>query len=227
VNNHPFGLFHIHLKGARMHLKLVDSVVWVPKMTVRTEDSETYTRQQLRSGSAENPSRRAGGKVGGSFENSRTNRITSSSLAIVWSIIILVFVMFFREYMAYYEPQTIDGVVKWIRYPILTEAFIIWLPILVATLILFVVGHVVLIYFEKYLVRESTLAILNLLVISTVLSLLFIFPFDFTAMPHFETASVLYMFTRVALVSVAVIVGVGTLIRLIKLIVNISLQRTS
>ncbi len=205
---------------------MADSAVWVPKMALRTEDCETYSRPQLRSHSAENPNRRAGGKVGASFENSRTNRITSSSLAIVWSIIILVFVMFFRQWIAYYEPQVIDGVVKWIRYPILTEAFIIWLPILVATLILFVVGHIVLIYFEKYLVRETTRTILKLFVISTVLSLLFIFPFDFTAIPHIEMASVLYIFTRVALISIAVVVGVGTLIRLIKLIVNMSTRRT-
>ncbi|MFC2067615.1 hypothetical protein ACFLTP_01145 [Chloroflexota bacterium] len=194
-------------------------------MVVRTEDSETYTHQQLRSYSVENPTRRAGVKAGSSFENNRTNRITSSSLAIVWSIIILVFVMFFSQYIAYYQPQAINGVVKWITYPILTEAFFSWLPILVTTLIFFVAGHIVLIYYKKYLVRESTLVILNLLVISTVLSLLYIFPFDFTTIPHVETASVLYISTKVALVSIVVIVGVGTLIRLIKLIVNMSLQR--
>ncbi len=166
-------------------------------------------------------------KCDDSVKNSNTGRITSSSFAIAWSIVLLVLFTFFHQYIAYYEPETIGGVSKWIRYPILTEAFFSWLPILVATLVLFIIGHIILIYFDKYLLQETVLTVLSLFVVVTVLSLLFIFPFDFTRIPHVEMASVLYPFTRIALIGAIVVLGVGTLVKLIKLIVGISMPKTS
>jgi hypothetical protein len=181
---------------------------------------------QSRSRNVEQVGRQVNGKVVGSVRNNNASRITSSSIAIAWSIVILVFFAFFNQYIAYYQPETIGGVSRWIKYPILTEAFATWLPILVVTLLLFVVGHIMLIYFEKYLWQETTHTVLNLFVIATVLSLLVIFPFDFTAIPSVEVASILYMFTKAILIVISVALGVAILVRLIRLIVFVSLRKT-
>ncbi len=195
-------------------------------MTRTDEYHEAAMLQQSRSRPVENSGRQINDRVDGSFRNSNASRITSSSFAIAWSIIILVFFTFFNQYIAYYQPETIGGVSKWVRYPILTEAFGTWLPILVATLFLLVIGHIMLIYFEKHLLQETTLAVLNLFVIATVLSLLFIFPFDFAAIPNVETASILYMLAKVGLIGIVVALGIGTLVRLIRLIASMSLRKT-
>ena len=167
------------------------------------------------------------GKIDEPTKKSSNGRITSSSFVIAWSIVILVFLTFFNQYLAYYQPETIGGVSKWIRYPILTEAFVTWLPIPIATLILFVIGHILLICYAKYLLQETVLASLRLFLLATVLSLLLIFPFDFTAIPSADIASVLHMFTRLALIGIVVALGVGILVTLIKLIVTISTQRAT
>ena len=181
---------------------------------------------QSRSHHLENSGKRVDHRVDGSAKNGNTSRTASSSLAIAWSIIILVFFVFFNQDIAYYQPETIDGISKWIRYPILTEAFVTWLPILIATLILFVIGHIILMYFDKHILQETTLTVLNLLVIATILSLLLIFPFDFTTIPNAELASILYMFAKASLIGIVVALGIGTLVRSIRLIATLSLRKT-
>ena len=166
-------------------------------------------------------------KIDEPTKKSSNSRITSSSFAIAWSIVILVFFTFFNQYLAYYQPETIGGVIKWIRYPIITEAFFTWLPILVATLMLFMMGHILLIRYAKYLLQETVLASLRLFLIATVLSLLLIFPFDFTAIPSADMASVLHMFTRLILIGIVIALAVGMLVTLIKVIVTIPMQRTT
>lgn len=194
-------------------------------MTGRDIHHRASILPEPRSHAVGNSAEKTAGKVDGSFTNSNSSRVTSSSLIIAWSIILLVFFTFFNHYIAYYEPETIGGVSKWIRYPILTEAFSLWLPIFVATLIAFIIGHMSLIYFRKHLIQETIPGVLNLFVIATVLSLLFIFPFNFSAIPHTTIASTLYMFVRVALIGISVVLGIGTLVRFIRLIINLSLHR--
>ncbi len=195
------------------------------EITTKDESCIAETPPESRPHPIEHSSRHTGEKADVSVKNSSTTRITSSSFAIAWSTIILVFVTFFNHYIAYYQPESIDGVSRWIRYPILTGAFTSWLPILVATLILFIIGHITVIYFGKYLIQETTLTVLNLFAIATALSLLFIFPFDFTGIPDVEIATVFHMFTKVAIIGIVVALGAGTLVRLIRLIANLSLHK--
>ncbi|MFC1871319.1 hypothetical protein ACFLYF_02830 [Chloroflexota bacterium] len=154
-------------------------------------------------------------------------RITSSSIAISWSIILLVLLVFFNKYIAYYQPETIGDITNWVRYPVLTEAFNRWLPIAIAALLFFIAGHVVLIYRDSYLRQEIILGVLNLFAITSIISLILIFPFDFSALPSADIAitGILSIFVRVGLIGVAVIFAVGTLVRFIRLAINLALHK--
>jgi hypothetical protein len=196
------------------------------KMTERDVHQKASILTEPLSRPVVSPDKKTIGRPDSSLKNKAVGRITSSSFAIAWSVIILVFFIFFNQYIAYYEPETIGGISKWTRYPILTEAFVTWLPILVATIIAFIIGHIILIYFDKYIVQETIPAVLNLLVMAAVLSLLFIFPFNFTAIPNTETASILNMFVRIALIGISFALGAGTFVRLIRLIVSLFMRRT-
>jgi hypothetical protein len=101
-----------------------------------------------------------------------------------------------------------------------------WLPIIVTTLILFVVGYILLIRYDGRLIQATVLICLNLFLLATVVSLLYIFPFDFTAIPIAEMAYVLDIVIRVTLIAVATVLGLGILIKLIKLIVTVFMRRT-
>ncbi|MFC2067656.1 DUF4870 domain-containing protein [Chloroflexota bacterium] len=145
----------------------------------------------------------------------KVGRITSSSFAIAWSIVFLIFLNFFNKYIVYYQYESGE----WARYPILTADFNVWLPIITATLAFSIVGHIILVVFDKYLVRETTIMILNLFGIAATATMLSIFPFDFGAIPNLAVAGVLPVIAALVLIGIGVGLGITTLVRFIRLII--------
>lgn len=148
----------------------------------------------------------------------RSARMTASAFAIAWSFVLLVFFDFFSYYIAYYDYQ--QG--SWVRYPFLTADFNAWLPILNATLVFTILGHIVVVIYDKYILRETVLIILNLFGLVTVVALLSIFPFNFSAIPSPPLAEVLPIIVTLILIIITVGLGIGTLVRIIKMIANIA-----
>lgn len=155
------------------------------------------------------------------FTGSRTVRLTASSFAIAWSIALLICFSFFHQYIAYYQSETLNGATTWTRTPLLTDDYFTWLPILITTLILSMAGHVILIIHDRYWLRQVILAVLNIIGIATVVTLISIFPFDFDVIPASTWANVIPIIVTIALVCVAVGLGIGTLVMLIKFVVNL------
>jgi len=160
--------------------------------------------------------KRIGERVEGYFKSTKAGRVTSSSFAIAWSIVFLIFFNFFSGYIAYYH----DGA----RDPILTAGFNAWLPILTTTLTLSIAGHIILIAFDRYVLREITLIVLNALGIAVVATLLSIFPFDFSVIPNITVAGYVNLGVRIALICAIVGLGIGTLVMFIRLMVNVGRQ---
>ena len=154
------------------------------------------------------------------FASTRAGRVTASSFVIAWSVILLVFFSFFHKYIAYYEVDRVGGVTTWTRYPFLTNDYYAWLPILVTTLVLSIAGHILLIIYDRYWLRQIVLIILNVLAIVTVVNLVSIFPFNFYVIPNITVADVVSVIVRIVLIVMAVGIGIGTLVTFIKLMTN-------
>jgi len=155
------------------------------------------------------------------FTGTRAGRVTSSSFVIAWSVVLLIFFSFFHKYIAYYEIDRVGGVTTWTRYPFLTSDYYTWLPILVTTLVLSIAGHILLIIYDRYWLRQIVLIILNVLAIVTVVNLVSIFPFDFYVIPSITVADVVSLIVRIVLIVMAVGIGIGSLVTFIKLITNL------
>jgi len=151
----------------------------------------------------------------------RRGRITASAFAIAWSIALLIFFNFFNQYVAYYQSETVGGVTTWIRYPFFTEDINLWLPILTATLIITIIGHLILIILDRYILREMIHIVINAFSLWTVVTLLSVFPFDFSVIPNTAAADATYLGVRIFLIFISVVVGIALLVRVIKLIVNV------
>ena len=160
-------------------------------------------------------------KIEDYFKHRREGRIAESSFAIAWSIVLLIFFNFFNQYVAYYSSESLDGATTWTRYPFFTQDISLWLPILTTTLILTIIGHAILITFDRYILRETILIVLSALGLATVATLLSIFPFDFSVIPNITAANATYLGVRIVLVLISVGIGIGIIVRLIKLIVHV------
>lgn len=161
-----------------------------------------------------------GDKIDAHFKG-RSGRVTASAFAIAWSIALLIFFNFFNQYVAYYHSETVDGITTWIRYPFFTEDINLWLPILTATLIISIIGHIILIILDRYILREMIHIIINAFSLWTILTLLSVFPFDFGVIPNPATVDATYLGVRVFLIFISVVTGIALLVRAIKLIVNV------
>ena len=113
------------------------------------------------------------------------------------------------------------GVTTWIRYPFFTEDISLWLPVLTATLIISIVGHIILIILDRYILRELIHIIINAFSLWTILTLLTVFPFDFSVIPSTTAADATYLGVRIFLIFISIGVGIAILVRVIKLIVNV------
>jgi len=146
-------------------------------------------------------------------------RIATSAFVIAWSVALFVFLNFFHDYIAYYHLETAGGVSHWVRQPIVTSDFRLWLPVLNTVLAFTIVGHVMLLAVDKYIVRESTQLILDIFGIVSVTALLSIFPFDFR--PFGDLAAPLDLSARITLVVIVFGMAIGVLVRFIKILVNV------
>lgn len=155
------------------------------------------------------------------FRSTRSGRIASSGAAIAWSAILLVFFNFFSRYLAFYQSETVDGGIKWNIYPLLTQDFRLVLPILNTVLLLSIVGHSIAIAFDRHILREIILIVLNLLGMAAGLTFLRIFPFDFSVIPDTGVATISSTVAIAVLTLIAVVLGIKALVRLIKLFVNV------
>ncbi len=151
----------------------------------------------------------------------RSGRITASAFAIAWSIVLLIFFNFFDQYVAYYHSETVDGITTWIRYPFFTADIDLWLPILTATLIISIIGHIIMIILDRYILREMIHIVINAFSLWTVLTLLSVFPFDFSVIPRTSAADATYLGVKIFLIFISVGIGIALLVRAIKLIVNV------
>jgi hypothetical protein len=153
-------------------------------------------------------------------EQTRTHRITSSSVAIAWSLALIIFFSFFRQYLAYYQIEQTNGINGWVRYEILTPDFKNWVLVLTIVLCLSIIGHIIALVFDRYLIRQSILTTLRLLGIGTIIYLLYLFPFNFSAIPY-EGDLVVMVLLKTLLIIILVVLSIVTLTNLIKLIVRI------
>lgn len=162
-----------------------------------------------------------GAKKGRFLEGTRGARITASAAAIGWSAFFLVLFNFFSDYIAIYSREAASGVTTWHIYPLLTPALGQVLPILNATLIATIAGHIVAIAIDRYRLRAIILITLNCLGMATVLTFLRIFPFDFSVIPVSGIASVMPTAAVVIMIIITVALGITALVRFIRLMIDI------
>lgn len=120
-----------------------------------------------------------------SAEGGRCGDIASDLSIILVTIVQLVFFTSFHKYIAW--PATApDGTVT--RLSMLTDGYSAWLPFVVVASILVIVASLIMIIFDNQKFRQLAWIGFSIIGIVMVLSLLTMFPFDFSVIPDATTA---------------------------------------
>ena len=146
---------------------------------------------------------------------SRAKDVLGAVGSIVFSLVALIFLNFFHEYIAYYSR--IEGV--WTKQALLTSEWHTWLPIFDVAVVLSIVGYVILAMDGRRLVQEVVRVAIDVLAIIAMGSLLYVFPFDFQPLPI--SVSFIEFVVRLCLVVAIAATAVAGIVKLIKLAVII------
>jgi uncharacterized membrane protein len=165
-----------------------------------------------------------GKRVDDYFTHTRAGRIAGYSASIFWNGVLLIFFAFFHQYIAWYHIEP-DGSIT--KLSMLTGDYFIWLPILVTALVISVAANIIMIIYDRYWFREIIQIILIVIGVVVVANLVSIFPFDFSVIPNATAVDIVPVAVTIFLIIVAVGLGVGALVRFIKLIVSVTKPRTS
>lgn len=99
----------------------------------------------------------------------------------------------------------------------LTEDYFIWLPIPVTASILIIVANIIMIIYDRYWFRQTAWVILGIFGIAINVSLVSIFPFDFSVIPNATAVDAVPIWVRVFLILMAVFYGTSALVLFVKL----------
>jgi len=148
-------------------------------------------------------------------------RIAGYSAAIFWSVALLIFFSFFHRYIAWYHAEP-DGSIT--RLSLLTGDYFTWLPILITALVISITANIIMIIYDRYWLRETIQIILTAIGVVVVANLVSIFPFDFSVIPNATAVDIVPAVVTIVLIMIAVGLGVGALVRFIKLMVSVAKQ---
>ena len=152
--------------------------------------------------------------------STRVQRLVSYNVAIVWSFILLIFFNFFRQYIAYYHHEIVEGVGQWMREPLLSTEFGAVLPILNIALVLSIVGNGILIVFDRYLLQQGISIILHVFSLAVIFSFLRVFPFNFDVVSFSNAAQVLRIIVTIVFIVAAIGLVVGIVVRIVRIVIT-------
>ena len=144
----------------------------------------------------------------------RAGQIASDIFIILVTAANLIFFAFFHKYIAWYTTGP-DGSVT--RLSMLTDDYFIWLPIPITASILVIVANIVMIIYDRYWFRQTAWIIFSIFGIAINVSLVSIFPFDFSVIPNATAVDAVPIWVTVFLILMAVFYGITALVLFVKL----------
>jgi hypothetical protein len=139
----------------------------------------------------------------------RCGEIASDMSIILVTVVQLIFFTSFHEYIAWpvTEPNGGDT-----RLSMLTDAYFTWLPFPVTASVVVIVASIIMIVYNRYWFRQGAGVLFCLLGIAVTVSLVSIFPFDFSVIPNTTAADVVPIVVRAFFIAMAVFYGVCALV---------------
>jgi len=104
----------------------------------------------------------------------------------------------------------------------LTAYFVAWLPIFNVAMIVAIVANIILIINDSFYINNITNIVMNIFGISSVVTLLALFPFNFANLPDANLAPILFPIFKIALALIIVGLAIGIFVRFIKIVIKIA-----
>ena len=148
-----------------------------------------------------------------SSSEGRCGEIASDLSIIFVTVAQLIFFRYFYEYIAWYTRAP-DGSIT--RLSLLTDDYFTWLPFPTIASIIVVLATIVMIVYNRHWFRQTGWIVFNILGITMVVSLLAIFPFDFSVIPNAAAADAVPKVLTGFLIFMAAFYGISALVLIVR-----------
>ena len=145
---------------------------------------------------------------------SKSGEIASHISMIFVTVAQLIFFTSFHKYIAWYTTEP-DGSVT--RLSMLTDGYFTWLPIPITASILAITAHIIFIIYDNRRFRMTVEIILYISGIAVTVSLVSIFPFDFSVIPNATAVDVVPIVVTVFFILLAAFYTIVALVQFMKL----------
>ena len=145
---------------------------------------------------------------------SRSGEIGSHIFMVLVTVTNLIFFTSFHKYIAWHTTEP-DGSVT--RLSMLTSDYFTWLPIAITASILAILAFTVMIFYDNYRFRMTAEIIVLITGVAVAVSLVSIFPFDFSVIPNATAVDVVPTAVTVFFILLAVFYGATSLVMFVKL----------
>ena len=149
-----------------------------------------------------------------SSPQSRTGEISSHIFIIFVTLAQLIFFTRFHKYIAWNATEP-DGSVT--RLSMLNDDYFTWLPIMITGSIIVIVASIVMIIYDEYRLSRTIQIGFSIIGIAISVSLVSIFPFDFSVIPNTTAVNVVPTVVTVFFILLAVFYGVTALVMSLRL----------
>jgi len=140
---------------------------------------------------------------------------TSSHIAIILvTLAQFIFFTFFHKYIAWPITES-DGIVT--RLSMLTDEYFIWLPIMITASILVILASIAMIIYDEYRFRSTIQIIFSIIGIVVSVSLIAIYPFDFSVIPNTTATDIVPVMVTVFFILLPVFYAVTALVMFVRL----------
>ena len=139
-----------------------------------------------------------------------------SHLAIIFvTVANLIFIVFFHRYIAWYTIEPDGGVT---RLSVLTDGYFTWLPIPIVASIVAIAAYTLMIFYDRFWFRMIAEIVVLIFGVAVVVSLVSIFPFDFSVIPNDTAADVAPTVLTAFLLLMVVVYVVTAIVLFVRLV---------
>lgn len=158
-----------------------------------------------------------------SSPKSSSGEAASHIFIILVTLAQLIFFTFFHKYISWPITESDGGVT---RLSMLTDEYFIWLPIMITGSIIVMVTSIVMIIYHNYRFRKSAEIGFSIIGIVITVSLVSIYPFDFSVLPNTTAVDVVPIVVTVFFILLPIFYAVGALVMYVRLRRYVAKQET-
>jgi hypothetical protein len=156
------------------------------------------------------------------YEEKKGRRAFGYVWNVIWSLVFIIFFNFFSKYIAYFQYEKVEGLLKWNVYPIITSGFSKLIPLITAGLLVILIGNIILLIFDRYVLSRIVEILSSIFAVAVLANIILVFPFDFNVLPYDQLSEMLPLILKLLFGLIIFILVILIIANFVKIVIKIT-----